>query len=203
MTARSIAAIAVFCGSNSGEGDAYRDAATRLGRELARRQITLVYGGTHKGLMGVLADATLASGGQVHGVITERLQAKGHLHPSLTVHETVADMHIRKARMLELAHACIALPGGIGTIEEFMEAWTLNQLGDIDKPTGLLDVANYFAPLLSFFDGMVQRRFLPAEHRAALPVSDDPGILIDRLVAYTAPTAPKWLGPETAPGSST
>ena len=203
MTARSIDAIAVFCGSNLGDGDAYRDAAIRLGRELARRHITLVYGGTHKGLMGVLADATLASGGRAHGVITERLQAKGHLHASLTVHEVVADMHARKARMLELANACIALPGGIGTIEEFMEAWTLNQLGDIDKPAGLLDVADYFAPLLSFFDGMVERRFLPAEHRTALPVSDDPAILIDRLTAYNAPTAPKWLGPQAAPGSPT
>lgn len=196
MNERKIKAIAVFCGSNIGDGNTYQAAAARLGAALARRSISLVYGGTHKGLMGVLADAVLSHGGRAIGVITERLHARGHLHPTLTAHEIVADMHRRKARMLELADGCVALPGGIGTVEEFMEAWTLNQLGDVDKPAGLLNVDGYFTSLMAFFDDMVTRRFLPAEHRSALPVHDDPDALIDLLSAYVPPTAPKWLGPD-------
>jgi uncharacterized protein (TIGR00730 family) len=191
--ARNLTSIAVFCGSNTGEGTAYRDGAAALGRELARRGITLVYGGTHMGLMGVLADAVLAEGGRAHGVITERLEAKGHLHPRLTLRETVMDMHARKARMLDLADACIALPGGIGTLEEFMEAWTLNQLGHVDKPAGLLDIEGFFAPLVAQIDLMVARRFLPREHREALPIAGDPATLIDLLQAYAPPIVQKWL----------
>ena len=133
-TERHLRAVAVFCGSNIGAGSTFTDAAAGLGRALAQAGIAIVYGGTHKGLMGVLADAALAEGGSVHGVITRRLFDKDHLHPGLSLHEVVEGMGARKARMLGLADACIALPGGIGTTEEFMEAWTLNQLGDIDKP---------------------------------------------------------------------
>src|SRR5204863_1897626 len=110
-------------------------------------------------------------------VITQRLLDKGQLHQTLTLHDIVIDMKSRKARMLELVDACIALPGGVGTIEEFMEAWTLNQLGDIDKPMGLLDVEGFYQPLLAFIDEMVRRRFLPAEHRANLVVSTSPATL--------------------------
>src|SRR5690606_14672455 len=129
------------------------------GRALAERGITLVYGGTHKGLMGVLADATIAAGGRAHGIITARLHGRGHLHERLTAHEIVEGMRLRKERMLSLADACIALPGGLGTVEEFMEAWTLNQLGDVDKPVGLLNVEAYYDPLMAMVDGMIARRF--------------------------------------------
>lgn len=190
---RNIRAIAIFCGSNTGDGDAYTLAAEALGRAIAHRGILLVYGGTHKGLMGILADAALAAGGRVHGVITQRLHGRGHLHERLTVHEIADGMRARKERMLDLADACIALPGGLGTVEEFMEAWTLNQLGDIDKPVGLLNVSNYYAPLMAFVDGMIAQRFLPAAHRDSVVVEADPDALIDGLLVQPAITVPKWL----------
>ena len=193
MTQRQIARVAVFCGSNVGQGDAYRRAAAALGRELAARGIGLVFGGTMKGLMGVLADAVVDAGGAAHGVITQRLFDRGHLHARLAAHEVVAAMGLRKARMLELADACIALPGGIGTVEEFMEAWTLNQLGDIDKPVGLLDVDGFYQPFLGFIDAMVERSFLPAAHRTSLAVAPDPGALLDALAAAPPITVPKWM----------
>jgi hypothetical protein len=164
-----------------------------LGREIAARGVTLVYGGTHKGLMGVLAGAVLDGGGTVHGVITRRLSERGHLHAGCTRHEIAADMRSRKERMLELADACIALPGGIGTVEELMEAWTLNQLGDIDKPVGLLDVDGFYQPFLAFIDGMIERQFLPAAHRGSLVVSDQPAVLLDGLAAQAPITVPKWM----------
>jgi hypothetical protein len=185
--------VAVFCGSNVGHGDAYRRAAVALGRELAARRIGLVFGGTTKGLMGVLADAVLEAGGRAHGVITQRLFDKRQLHLRLSEHEIVATMGVRKARMLELADACIALPGGIGTVEELMEAWTLNQLGDIDKPVGLLDVDGFYRPFLAFVDRMVDCEFLPAAHRPSLAVDAEPGALLDALAAALPITAPKWM----------
>jgi uncharacterized protein (TIGR00730 family) len=117
-------AIAVFCGSNFGVSEDYADAARVLGREMAARGIALVYGGTHKGLMGVIADAVLAAGGEVIGIINQRLHDRGHLHPSLSRHEVTADMRSRKARMAELADAFIAMPGGLGTLEELFEVAT-------------------------------------------------------------------------------
>jgi uncharacterized protein (TIGR00730 family) len=193
MIPRRLGHVAVYCGSNVGTGDAYKRAAAALGRELAARKIGLVFGGTMKGLMGILADATLDAGGSAHGVITQRLFDKGQLHPRLTVHETVAAMGLRKARMLALADACIALPGGIGTVEEMMEAWTLNQLSDVDKPVGLLDVDGYYQPFLGFIDRMVACGFLPAAHRSSLTVSADPAALLDALAVQPPITAPKWM----------
>jgi uncharacterized protein (TIGR00730 family) len=193
MSERRIAHIAVFCGSNVGQGEAYIRAAAALGRALAARHIGLVFGGTNKGLMSVLADAVIDAGGRAHGVITQRLFDKGQLHPRLTAHDVAATMSARKARMRELADACIALPGGIGTVEEMMEAWTLNQLGDVDKPVGLLDVDGFFAPFLAFIDRMVERAFLPAAHRRSIAVSTDPAVLIDALAAAPPITVPKWM----------
>lgn len=193
VSVRRIGRIAVFCGSNVGQGEAYIHAAAALGRELAAREIGLVFGGTGKGLMAVLADALLDAGGDAHGVITQRLFDRGQLHARLTAHEVAAAMGVRKARMLELADACIALPGGIGTIEEMMEAWTLNQLGDIDKPVGLLDVEGFFTPFLAFIDRMLERGFLPAPHRTSIAVATDPGALIDALAAAAPITVPKWM----------
>jgi uncharacterized protein (TIGR00730 family) len=190
---RALRRIGVYCGSNFGAGNAFRAAAAGLGAELARRHIGLVYGGTHKGLMGVIADAVLAAGGEAHGVITRRLADKGQLHARLSSHEIAPDMRSRKARMIELADALIALPGGIGTVEEFMEAWTLNQLGDIDKPVGLLDVEGFFRPFLAFIDTMIAQGFLPAAHRDAIVVREAPAALIDGLAAYQPVTVSKWM----------
>jgi hypothetical protein len=190
---RQLRSVAAFCGSNFGSGNAYRAAAASLGRELALRGITLVYSGTHKGLMGILADAILDEGGAAHGVINQRLFDRGHLHPNLTKHEIAADMHSRKARMLAVADACIALPGGLGTVEEFMEAWTLNQLGDVDKPVGLYDVDAYYQPLLMFIDTMVARQFLPSAHRASVVVSSSAAILLDGLAQQPPITVSKWM----------
>jgi uncharacterized protein (TIGR00730 family) len=190
---RTIRSVAVFCGSNVGRGETYKTAAADLGREIGRRGLTLVYGGTHKGLMGILADAVLEAGGAACGVITQRLFDRGHLHGRLTRHEIVDGMRARKARMGEQADAFIALPGGIGTLEEFMEIWTLNQLGDVDKPAGLLDAGGYYRPLMTFIDHMIAEEFLPAAHRGAVVVEADPGRLLDRLASFERVTVPKWL----------
>lgn len=192
---RVIRTVAVFCGSNEGRSPVFAAGAAALGNEIGRRGIGLVYGGTHMGLMGALADAALGAGGHVTGVITERLHARGHLHGRLTAHEIAAGMQARKTRMLALADACIALPGGIGTLEEFMEAWTLNQLGDIDKPVALFDIDGYFAPFLAFIDAMVARGFLPAEHRDKLIVTPHASEIVARLESYTPPVTSKWLKP--------
>jgi len=190
---KTLATIAVFCGSNTGEGDAYVDGARALGAALAQAGIALVYGGTTKGLMTVVADAVLAGGGTVHGVITESLHARGHSHPGLTRHEIVPTLGIRKARMIELADAFVALPGGIGTVEELMVVWSMNQLGEMDKPAGLLNVADFFSPFLAFLDRMVETRFLPPAHRASIAVDSDPASLIEKLRAHERTNAPKWL----------
>jgi len=190
---RVIRHVAVFCGSNPGLGDTYEKAAAELGAALARRGVGIVYGGTHKGLMGILADAALAGGGHVHGVINQRLFDRGHLHPGLTLHEVVETMRVRKERMLGIADACIALPGGIGTLEEFMEAWTLNQLGEIDKPVGLYNVGGFHEPFMAFIDTMIAQKFLPPEHRNGIVVEADPEALIDALTAFEKPNVPKWL----------
>lgn len=190
---RALRSIALFCGSNVGLGDVYADAARALGAEIGRRGLNLVYGGTHKGLMGIVADAALAEGGRVTGVITKRLADLGHLHEGLSAHEVVDDMRGRKHRMAELADAFVALPGGIGTLEEFVEVWTLNQLGEMDKPAGLLDAGGFYTPFMHFIDHMVAQRFLPAAHREAAILSDDPVTLIARLEAHERVTTPKWL----------
>src|SRR5579871_1699453 len=190
---RSITSIAVFCGSNFGNSDAYSGGARRLGQALADAGIVLVYGGTTKGLMGVVADSLIGAGGTAHGVITEQLRQRGHTHPNLHRSEIVASLRIRKQRMAELADAFIAMPGGIGTMEEMMEVWTMNQLGEIDKPVGLLNIADFYQPFLAFIDHMVVRRFLPAEHRHSICVDPDPVALIDQLRRFVPTNVPKWL----------
>lgn len=190
---RPLRSIALFCGSNTGLGETYKIAAHALGTELGRRRVTLVFGGTHKGLMGIVADAALAAGGEVHGVITKRLADLGHLHPGLTRGEMVTTMRARKERMAELSDAFIAMPGGIGTLEEFMEAWTLNQLGEIDKPAGLYDVAGYYQPFMGFIDHMIAQGFLPPAHRQGIVLSGEPAPLLDGLAAFEHVTVPKWM----------
>ena len=188
-----IRTIAVYCGSNTGQGDAYLRAASELGSALAERDIRLVYGGTQKGLMGALANAALASGGNVTGVITERLNVKGHTHQHLNAVEILPTMQARKKRMIELADAFIAMPGGIGTLEEFMEVWTLNQLGEIAKPAGLYNTRGYYKPLMDMVDHMITEKFLPASHRKAIVVQSAPEALIDGLVNFVPVTTQKWM----------
>lgn len=190
---RTIKAVAVFCGSNFGATDAYAQGARALGTALAADGITLVYGGTTKGLMGVVADAALAGGGTVHGVITDRLHQRGHSHAGLTHHEITQTLRARKERMADLADAFIALPGGIGTMEEFMEVWTMNQLGEVDKPVGLLNTNGFFTAFLTFIDHMVETRFLPAAHRHSIAVDADAGALMERLRSFVKVDVPKWL----------
>lgn len=190
---RQLKAVAVFCGSNFGGSDAYAEGARQLGKSLADAKITLVYGGTTKGLMGVVADAVLAAGGAAHGVITERLHARGHSHTGLTNHEIWPTLRDRKQRMAELADAFIALPGGIGTIEEFMEVWTQNQLDEFDKPAGLLDTAGFYQPFLAFIDQMISARFLPEAHKHSIAVDAEPSALVDKLIRFERVETPKWL----------
>lgn len=169
------------------------DAATELGTLLAKSGIRLVYGGTHKGLMGAVADAVLSNGGEAYGVITERLLGKGHLHEGLTGHEVTATMKERKHRMAELADAFIGMPGGIGTMEEFLEVWTLNQLGDLDKPPGLFSVDGYFEPFMAFIDHMIKEAFLPAAHRQSVVVESNAKALLEGLMSFEKVSVPKWL----------
>lgn len=194
--------IAVFCGSNFGVSPDYREGAAALGRELARRGLTLVYGGTHKGLMGVVADAALEAGGSVVGVISQRLHERGHLHAGLSRHEITADMRSRKARMAELADAFVALPGGLGTLEEFFEAATLTQLGDHVKACGALNVRGFYDPMQAMLDRAVEEGFMKAEHRDMLVLDADAASLLDRLAAWQAPTVDKWIEPPPSPGRS-
>lgn len=185
--------ICVFCGSSPGADPAYAEAAADLGRLLAGRGLTLVYGGGHVGLMGVLADAALAAGGRVTGVIPEALAAKELAHGGLTELVVVGSMHERKALMSELSDAFIALPGGIGTLEEWFEVWTWSQLGFQPKPCGMLNVAGYYGHLLAFLDHMTAERFLSPPHRSMAIVEDRADRLLDRLASYQPPRAEKWI----------
>ena len=162
----------------------YREAARAVGGLLARRRIGLVYGGGHVGLMGALADSVLESGGEAIGVIPRALMEKELGHRGLTELRVVASMHERKALMVELSDAFMALPGGFGTLEELCEVLTWSQLGLHRKPCGLLDVEGYFAPLLTFLDRAVEERFVKRTHRKLVLVAAEPGALHD---AFHAP----------------
>jgi hypothetical protein len=184
----------VFCGSSFGRRPEYREAAVRLGEELVKRGLRLIFGGGGIGLMTALADKVLADGGEVIGVIPQALVDKEVAHTGLADLRIVGSMHERKALMADLADGFVALPGGIGTLEEFCEVLTWAQLGLHQKPCALLDVANYFRELKSFFDHMVEERFLKPQHRQFLFLADDAGILLDQLEQYQAVRLPKWIG---------
>lgn len=185
--------VCVFAGSNTGVRAEYREAAVELGRVLAERGLTLVYGGARVGLMGSVADAVLASGGQAIGVIPEALVAKEVAHRGLTELRIVPSMHERKALMSDLADAFIALPGGWGTWEELFEVLTWAQLGLHRKPCGLLNVLGYFDPLLSFVDHSIQEGFVRREHRSMICVDTVPHALLDQLSASQPPLVQKWI----------
>ena len=173
--------ICIFCGSQVGTNGLYRQAATALGQLLVRHGYGLVYGGGHVGLMGVIADAVLASGGEVIGVIPESMVARELAHTGLTQLQVVSGMHARKARMAELADAFIALPGGYGTFEELFEVITWAQLGMHRKPIGLLNVAGYFNALKALVDQAITEGFIRAEHQHLLTMADDANTLLEML----------------------
>jgi len=185
--------ICVFAGSNSGARPEYLVTAQKLGQALVRRQVSLVYGGAHVGLMGTLADAVLAAGGHVTGVIPESLVAKEVAHEGLSDLRIVASMHERKAAMADLADGFIALPGGWGTLEEFFEVLTWAQLGLHRKPCGLLNVCGFFDGLLSFIDHSIDESFVRRENRAMVIVSDAPDTLLQLFEEYVAPVVEKWI----------
>lgn len=173
--------IAVYCGSRPGERPAYVAAAQALGTEIGRRGWQLVYGGGRVGLMGAVADATMATGGRAVGVIPESLMRREVGHRELTELHVVKTMHERKQMMAERAHAFIALPGGIGTFEELFEVWTWRHLGYHDQPIGLLDVEGFYQPLLAFMQRTVDDGFVTAEQMAAIQVEANPVALLDAI----------------------
>lgn len=182
--------ITVYCGSSPGRDPAWLEAAHGLGGELARRGIGLVYGGGNMGIMGELARSVMAAGGRATGIIPEKLNAMVR-HTDLTVLEVTPGMHERKARMIELASGFIILPGGIGTMEEFFEVLTWQQLGYHSKPVGLLDAGGFFAPLISLLDHLVEAGFLKPAHRQAVLVDADPARLIEAMAVQRIVHQPK------------
>ncbi len=188
--------VLVFCGSSPGRLPAYTEAAAALGRELARQELGLVYGGAAVGTMGVLADAALGGGAEVIGVIPRTLVEKEVAHNGLSDLRVVETMHERKAQMESLADGVIALPGGFGTLDELFEILTWAQLGLHNKPVGLLDVEGYWEQLLAFIDHMVVERFLHSAQRDALLVARQPGELLAQMTDYQPPVLEKWLDRE-------
>ena len=186
--------VCVFCGSSTGVNGAYAEAAQAMGAELARRGIGLVYGGGNVGLMGVIASAVLDRGGEVIGVIPQALANREIAHTGVTALHIVDSMHTRKAMMAELSDAFVAMPGGVGTFEEFFEAVTWTQLGVHRKPCGLFNVNGFYSPLAAFIDQAVTEGFIKPVHRAAIIVECDPARLLDTLATIRLPDVPKWIG---------
>ena len=186
--------VCVFCGSSPGDRESYTAAAAGMGRALAERGIGLVYGGGNVGLMGVVADTVLAAGGEVIGVIPEGLLAREVGHQGLSELRVVRTMHERKAAMADLSDAFVALPGGMGTLEELCEVLTWTQLGIHRKGAGVLNVDGFYDPLLAMFDRAVSEGFLKPAHRALVLSDTDPRRLLDALAAARLPEVPKWIG---------
>jgi uncharacterized protein (TIGR00730 family) len=188
--------LCVFCGSSVGARPAYAAAARALGAALARRSIGLVYGGGSVGLMGALADAVLAERGEVIGVIPGPLASRELAHPNVTEMRVVGSMHERKATMASLADGFIALPGGLGTLEETLEILTWSQLGIHRNPVGVLNVEGYYDGLLQLMSHAVREGFVRREYVGLLLFADTPAELLDRFAAWQAPTFPRaWLTP--------
>jgi len=185
--------LCVFCGSSFGAREVYRAQTKAFGRLLARRQIELVYGGGRTGLMGALADAVLAGGGQVIGVMPEALRKRELAHDGLTDLRIVGSMHERKALMASLSDGFVALPGGIGTLEELFEVWTWSQLGLHAKPCALLDIDGFYAGLAAFMDHVAAQGFLGPKQRQALIMEADGEALLERMASYHPEPVTKWL----------
>ena len=189
--------ICVFCGSSAGSRPEYRACAEQLGAELVRRNIALVYGGGNVGLMGAIADSVLQAGGKAIGVIPEHLMAHDVGHKHLTKLHIVHSMHERKALMADISDAFIALPGGFGTLEEFFEVLTWSQLGLHRKPCGIVNVLDYFTPLLEMLDHAVEERFLKAQNRALVLARQTPTELLQAFEEWRPVHVEKWLDRET------
>ena len=191
----SVPKICVYCGSSSGNRAVYQSAAESLADELTKRGFDLVYGGSDRGIMGVLANAVLQRGGQVQGVIPTALYDKEIAHQSLTELHVVESMHERKRMMAELSDGFVALPGGFGTLEEIVEIVTWGQLRFHDKPCGLLNVGGYFDHLLAYLDHCEAEGFLKPLNRQVMLSAPTATELLDRFAAYRAPTIEKWAQP--------
>jgi uncharacterized protein (TIGR00730 family) len=187
--------LCVYCGSSKGTGDSYVKAAHELAALLVASGIELVYGGASKGIMGVLADAVLAGGGQVRGVIPQSLHDKEIAHAGLTELYVVNSMHERKSLMAVLSDGFVAMPGGFGTLEEIIEVLTWGQLQFHNKPCGFLNINGFFDHLLQYFDHAVREGFLREEHREMLLVANAPAELLGLFAQYEAPVIRKWIDP--------
>lgn len=185
--------LCVFCGSSAGVRPDYADAARALGAAIARRGFGLVYGGASVGLMGMVADGALSHGGTVIGVLPKSMQDRELAHTGLSELHIVGSMHERKAMMADRADGFIALPGGVGTLEEMFEIWTWGQLGYHRKPLGMLNVAGYYDGLLGFLDGTAAEGFVQPVHRGMLLAETDPDTLLDRIAGYEPPAVVKWI----------
>ncbi|YCA45103.1 TIGR00730 family Rossman fold protein [Bacillus sp. JZ8] len=185
--------IAVFCGSSNGATDLYIKEAKKLGEELARRNISLVYGGASVGVMGAVADSVLKFGGHVIGVMPTFLEEREIAHKNLSELIVVESMHERKAKMAELADGFIALPGGPGTLEEFFEIFTWAQLGLHQKPCGLLNINEYYTPLVSLFNHMTEEQFLQEKYRTMALVDKEPQGLLDQFHTYQPPSVKTYI----------
>jgi uncharacterized protein (TIGR00730 family) len=179
--------VCVFCGSSFGARPAYAEAARALGRLLVDRELDLVYGGGNVGLMGVIADEVLAAGGRAIGVIPDSMVTREVAHTGLTELHVVPSMHARKALMAELSDGFIAMPGGIGTLDELFEIWTWSQIGIHAKPLGFLDVEGYYTHLQVFLDHVAAEGFMRARHRAMVALEADPTALLSAMGGFEAP----------------
>jgi uncharacterized protein (TIGR00730 family) len=188
--------LCVFCGSSAGSDSRYGQGAAELGRLLVSRGLGLVFGGGSIGLMGVVADTVLASGGDVVGVIPHALAQRELAHRQVADMRVVPSMHARKALMAELSDAFVALPGGLGTLEELLEIATWSQLGIHRKPVGVLNIAGYYDPLIALLDHAVQEGFVSAENRALIRVAEAPGALLEDLLSHRPAPGPEWVRPE-------
>lgn len=184
--------ICVFCGSNPGRNGAYQQAAAEMGRLLAAEGIGLIYGGGRLGIMGTLADAALAAGGEVIGILPAAMNRPGIPHPGLSELHIVDSMHSRKAAMIALADAFIALPGGMGTLDELFETLTLSQLGYQPKPIGILNIDGYYDPLLGMIEHAIEHGFVRPQHRGIFAVAEEAAVLLRELRAFHHPAGHKW-----------
>jgi uncharacterized protein (TIGR00730 family) len=187
--------IAVFCGSSPGASPLYAKDAEKLGIQLAKEGISLVYGGSKVGIMGVVANAAIKAGGEVIGVIPKMLMNRELAHSGLSELIIVNTMHERKAKMEELSDGFVVLPGGPGTMEEFFEVYTWAQLGEHRKPIGMMNSNNYYDKLLAFFDDMIQEQFLKPEYQSMVIVETDPQKLLTKFRTYEPPLRTKWITP--------
>ena len=189
--------VCVFCAAGEGRSPLYAAEARAMGAYLAGSGRRLVYGGGRTGLMGALAEGALAAGGEVIGIMPKHLVDHEVAHTGLTELRVVSSMHERKAMLAELSDGFLAMPGGLGTLEELFEIWTWGQLGLHRKPYGMLNVNGYFTPLLTFLDHAVTEQFFRPEYRALLVVDTQPAALIARMEAMEPPPLPRWVQPET------